>query len=716
MNDKNEESQDSINYNFDSIPIPKIKSMKNKIKNEKTANDSIKKQNVISNENKNIKKSDKTNKNNNHKKKEHISKKNYENNSKENNNKAINKSKYNITNSKFEEYSFEEKFGIYDSKMLITPIINNKNYFKSLNNQLTNQSSEKNILRLLNYNTIKETFNQCSSFPKEKRKYIWQYLLSLSNNKKLFDEYKEKKIHPFYKFINDLYPLASPIETKNLQTICSLISHWSASVGNIYFLPYIVFPFIKVFPKEEDNIFVFETIMAVFASIGNFWFEYYPGCPLYHLKLPENIIKKENPKIYQKIKDIYNSSCIVQMKLVELIWRLIRNLFSESVIKEQWLTIMDFLICYNHKPEMILYLSAAYILKLEKYILKATDSESLKNVLFEVNNSITLSSVFKHTLVLYKDYNRYQLYKYKPYIPLDNNEKYLKINNIFPHDYVLNSIELEKSLIEMDLEYEHKAESYSKLENKYKKLLYTEKQIQRHFISEINKEHEKDSITKHELDIAMYNQVKYQNELLDRKIEKLDSINESVKKSINILHDLNYIQKGRIENEADIKREYENNILKQRKNYQKMKEIDNAAHQCLNKMADLRNKKANDIKLMEPVDIARLGTNYLDNLGDINNINNPYGNDEYYSNLDKRRDFLSIQDSVIGGNKIDKELKMLDKINNEDTNNLVNKFVGQDNDGEQIKFPNQFIERKKKDINFEDSYENINEEDDYINK
>ena len=76
MNDKNEESQDSINYNFDSIPIPKIKSMKNKIKNEKTANDSIKKQNVISNENKNIKKSDKTNKNNNHKKKEHISKKN----------------------------------------------------------------------------------------------------------------------------------------------------------------------------------------------------------------------------------------------------------------------------------------------------------------------------------------------------------------------------------------------------------------------------------------------------------------------------------------------------------------------------------------------------------------------------------------------------------------------------------------------------------------
>lgn len=693
------------NENVNAMSIPEIKSLKNRTNNNPQIQPNQEESKQQIHRNNNFKPINNQTNNPNPKNKKSSSKK------KTISPKKNNPPKNQLKESMFDdnEPTFEEKYGIYESKMLAGPILCPKNYLKSLNNQLDSTSNEMKLLQLLNYNTLKETFTQCSCFPEKKRKYIWEYLFSLPYNKVLFEEYSSKKVHPFYKFINQMYPLASPTEQHDLQNVCSLLSHWSAQVGNIYFLPHLVFPFIKSFPK--DNLFVFEILMAVFSSIANFWFEYYPGCPLYHLKLSEKIIKLEKPQVYNKIKEIYVKSNIVQMKMVELIWRLVRHLFSESLIKEQWLQVMDFLICYNHKPETILYFSASFIMKLEPFILKATDAESLKKVLFEVNQTVTLSTVFKQSLQLMKKYNRYQLYKYKPYIPYDA-KTYPKVFKNFPREYILNTTELEKGMLEMDIEYEHKDSSVKTLEDKYRNLLNAEKKVQRHFISEINKEHEKDNIMKHELDVALFSKVTYQKELIDRKIEKLDNINSTVKRGINILQDLNEAQKLRVGQETDIKRSFQNNVLKQKEYYNKMSNIDVESNKCLNKMADLRNKKVEDMKLMNPIDFDRVSRAYIDRLGDPSYKNNPYGNDEYYPNSAKRDDILSIQKSVRENRCIENELYGIEKANNKQTEGLSKKLIAHDDDGEMIRHPTENLGKKEVFNSFEGDnfYEEIEED------
>ena len=112
-----------------------------------------------------------------------------------------------------------------------------------------------------------------------------------------------------------------------LQKICSLISFWSYDIGKINYLPKIIFPFLKSFPG--DDIFVFETVMAVLYFIYKYFFEFYPNFPVTHIKLVEEIIRKETNGIIHKIFSEVN------LPLNELIWHMIKFLFSESFKKNQ---------------------------------------------------------------------------------------------------------------------------------------------------------------------------------------------------------------------------------------------------------------------------------------------------------------------------------------------------------------------------------------------
>ena len=68
-------------------------------------------------------------------------------------------------------------------------------------------------------------------------------------------------------------------------------------------MPELVFPFVKCFPNEEH--FLFELLISFFHSIGNFWFEFYPRPPWYHVKLSGKIIEYEELTINEHIGKLY---------------------------------------------------------------------------------------------------------------------------------------------------------------------------------------------------------------------------------------------------------------------------------------------------------------------------------------------------------------------------------------------------------------------------
>ena len=479
-----------------------------------------------------------------------------------------------------------------DSKMLSQPILNVSNYKKALESEFPPSSKEKMRVKLLQYNIIKESLDQCSSFPSNIRKYIYQFLFSLPNDKNIFSRYDKMGIHPFFRFLDDIYPLADNTQKANLQKVCSLLAFYSPLIGNIYFLPELVFPFIKCFPNEEH--FLFELLIAFFHSIGNFWFEFYPGMPLYHIKLSEKIIEHEDSLLYDHIEKIYRESDIAQLKLTEIIWRLIRNLFSESLIRDHWLQMIDFLFAYNHKPEMILYIASAFILSIKNEIMTSSNSDEIKSVLFDTNNYTKLTNIFKKAKELYKKYNKYQIYKYIPYYPIytEYSNDYNKLpDNYFPDDYKENVDNIKDEMMRINKEYDEKDMHLERTDKYYKDLLRKEKEAQRKFLSELNKENMKEYIIKKELDIALLHKMRFNEELAKKKINKLDEINDTIKNTVNIFNNLSEAEIKRVQQEMEHKKLYENIVLNQRILHEQINKYDRECNKGIEKLQNLRKMK-----------------------------------------------------------------------------------------------------------------------------
>ena len=479
-----------------------------------------------------------------------------------------------------------------DSKMLSQPILNVSNYKKALESEFPPSSKEKMRVKLLQYNIIKESLDQCSSFPSNIRKYIYQFLFSLPNDKNIFSRYDKMGIHPFFRFLDDIYPLADNTQKANLQKVCSLLAFYSPLIGNIYFLPELVFPFIKCFPNEEH--FLFELLIAFFHSIGNFWFEFYPGMPLYHIKLSEKIIEHEDSLLYDHIEKIYRESDIAQLKLTEIIWRLIRNLFSESLIRDHWLQMIDFLFAYNHKPEMILYIASAFILSIKTEIMTSGNSDEIKSVLFDTNNYTKLTNIFKKAKELYKKYNKYQIYKYIPYYPIytEYSNDYNKLpDNYFPNDYKENVDNIKDEMMRINKEYDEKDMHLERTDKYYKDLLRKEKEAQRKFLSELNKENMKEYIIKKELDIALLHKMRFNEELAKKKINKLDEINDTIKNTVNIFNNLSEAEVKRVQQEMEHKKLYENIVLNQRILHEQINKYDRECNKGIEKLQNLRKMK-----------------------------------------------------------------------------------------------------------------------------
>ena len=563
--------------------------------------------------------------------------------------------------------------------MLSQPILNTSLYKKALESEFPTSSKEKMRMKLLQYNIIKESLDQCSSFPSNMRKYIYQFLFSLPNEKKIYEKYDKMGVHPFYRFLDDIYPLTDITQKSNLQKVCSLLAFYSPLIGNIYFLPELVFPFIKCFPNEEH--FLFELLIAFFHSIGNFWFEFYPGSPLYHIKLSEKIIEHEDSILCEHIEKIYRESDIAELKLTEIIWRLIRNLFSESLVKDHWLQMVDFLFAYNHKPEMILYVASSFILSIKNQILACSNSDELKNIIFDTSNYTTLTNIFKKARELYKKYNKYQIYKYIPYYPIYNEgeKDYNKIpENYFPDDYKENANSIKDEMMKINKEYDEKDIHLERTDKYYKDLLKKEKEAQRKFLSELNKENMKEYMIKKELDIALLHKMRFNEELAKKKINKLDEINATIKNTVNIFNDINEAQIKRVQQEMAHKKLYENIILNQRVLHEQINKYDRECNKGLEKLQNLRKTKEsieeNSIpELKGSINEVKRTMQYMnDYYNDFHDIDkNNMENENYFY----KKNIYSDKNTI---NEIKNNENTLNQFNNFN-NNIINDEINENN-------------------------------------
>jgi len=82
--------------------------------------------------------------------------------------------------------------------------------------------------------------------------------------------------------------------------ILSALAHWSPIFLQVEYLPQIVFPFLKVIPN--DDLYVFELIMALIVQWMQVWFEQYPAEPVSVLEAVETVIEQEDPALLSYLR------------------------------------------------------------------------------------------------------------------------------------------------------------------------------------------------------------------------------------------------------------------------------------------------------------------------------------------------------------------------------------------------------------------------------
>jgi hypothetical protein len=118
---------------------------------------------------------------------------------------------------------------------------------------------------------------QFGEYPEKYRFLTWKYLLDLPLNKESYAALVRRGVHPVFKNLHKKYPIAQNKLYNKLVRTLSALGFWSPIFLDIEFLPQIVFPFIKLIPN--DDLLVFELIMAIIVQYMQTWFENYPGDP-----------------------------------------------------------------------------------------------------------------------------------------------------------------------------------------------------------------------------------------------------------------------------------------------------------------------------------------------------------------------------------------------------------------------------------------------------
>ncbi len=222
--------------------------------------------------------------------------------------------------------------------------------------------------------------------------------------------YHKKGTHKFFENLDKILPVANKVLGCRLKTTCSIIAHWSPQIGVCYFLPNLVFPFVKCIRGEEP--FLIDVLVSIITYWCQYWFELYPELPLSHLKIVEKIFESENPLLFGHL---------IKIRFISQIsWEFMKNLYSENLEKEKWLQLVDFLITFNHRPEYLIYFNAVYLLNQEAALKNCKNPSELDKFLYSIHN-VNMIKLINQTISLEKKYSHLNNQVYKPYSPLPEN-------------------------------------------------------------------------------------------------------------------------------------------------------------------------------------------------------------------------------------------------------------------------------------------------------
>ncbi|XP_076371016.1 TBC1 domain family member 31 isoform X2 [Tachypleus tridentatus] len=238
----------------------------------------------------------------------------------------------------------------------------------------------KKSLNLVNLRSIVQFYGK---FPDKYRLKIWQLLLQIPRNRDVFKMLSIQGHHKAFLSLDQQYPVPSGVLRRAFHRTLSLLVNWSPLLAEVTFLPYLVFPFVKLF--HSDLLVCFEMVATFLCNWCEDWCLFLPYPPINILNVAENVLAYHD-------KDLLLHYVRHGITGEVYIWPLLYTMFSEIMEKDQWLQLWDHI--FSNPPCFLLYLSVALNIVERKRLSVLTHSDQIKDF-FENENLYQVNAVIQ---------------------------------------------------------------------------------------------------------------------------------------------------------------------------------------------------------------------------------------------------------------------------------------------------------------------------------
>ncbi|XP_039956189.1 TBC1 domain family member 31 [Bactrocera neohumeralis] len=232
----------------------------------------------------------------------------------------------------------------------------------------------EDIRNLLSRDRLLSILREFRWFPCKYRVLIWCALLQLPYNRNEFFQLLKMGTPPIVKQRAKQLPMRDGTLKNALVRIWSCLAHWCPVFAHSKFLPQLIFPFVKLMPR--NSLVVFEICVTLLTNHFQMWFELHPLEPNNYLGMCENLLQSQCSELCKFYASMHINS-------EHYAWSLLSSVFSEVFSQTEWLYLWDNIL--SAPPYYPIFIVVAYNYVQRRVIMRLPDKPTILTFFHEQN-------------------------------------------------------------------------------------------------------------------------------------------------------------------------------------------------------------------------------------------------------------------------------------------------------------------------------------------
>lgn len=443
----------------------------------------------------------------------------------------------------------------------------------------------------LNRPDLLKLFDKFGIFPNKHRALIWKFLLGLPCNQNTFDKLVNMGIHHAYEDLYKTYAITSKGLLAKLQRILSCLAYYSPIFSEVEYLPDLVYPFVKLFANDE--LLCFEVTLSFFLQWGQHFFEYFPNPPITLIQTTEELLKFHE-------FDLFNYFKRLGLNMVDYVWPFLQSLFTTMLSKDDWLSLVDFLVLYNQEPIYLLLFIVAYLSYFKEPLMKIETLEEIEYFL-QKQNAVNIQTILKDMRYYKKNTPLTTItVTFKNSLPLTDNE--YPIFNAYPEYSVEHHRKVREQFIKEEKKLETKKERIKQVQTLTEELLEQERKFRDKQEALVKAQNNRKAHLMIEEERRLKQKLELEMESRDARLNQLKNLERAIHSSLKQQDRLSEQELYELERELELQSRIDRQLIQSRLEEEKLLSLEFQAAQRLNEITELRNGEERARRIRTEID------------------------------------------------------------------------------------------------------------------